>query len=136
MSRKQQRAERRLEQAKNRKARRSIDFLIRIAKRRLKEDGQHLSVGFCCWPHSLGMPRDQLLAQGQQLVGGKAVLFGRGELKKLLPEGWRCTSKSSPTMLLRDDINKYFREDGSSTSSDIELRRFTSGSSGSTMNWA
>lgn len=137
-TRKQERAERRIERARSRKAQRAQGFAYKVARRRVKnpEDRRRLIKGFCCKPASLDMDTEDLLSKGQQLVGGTAVFFDRGELAELLP-GWRCESRQDPVVLMANEVRSQYQEDGHRESSEGEYHPTTGrlGSSGSSLNW-
>ena len=128
-TRKQQRAEQRIERAARKRAARADKFVHKVATRRLKNPSDFLHSTFCCLPDSLERPTAEFLSEGQQLCGGAAFLFDRGVLEKLLP-GWNCSKRKSPIVLTATYIQEYYREDGSkrdtyhsnSTSSGSNLR--------------
>ena len=111
-TRKQGRANRRIQYAKERKEQRFYRFVVRLAKRRRKNaDRSTMRMNFCCFPERLGMSRDSFLSMGQQLVGGKAVFYDAGVLRRLLP-WWRCHTKVDPHVLMASYVKKLFNEDG------------------------
>ena len=114
MSRKQQRAEQRIKYAKMRKKERFEDFLYKLARRRMKDPEEGLRTVFYNIPMSLERPREEFMAAGQQLVGGRAVFFDTGELAKLLPD-WRCSRRRYAIILRRDYIEQMFNEAGQGT---------------------
>ena len=128
-TKKQRRAEYRIQYAKDKKTRRFRDFVYKVAVRRLKKPGDaaHLTQHFCCLPDSLEMPRDEFLSKGQQLCGGAAVLFDRGELIALLPS-WTCSARNNPTILSAAYVRECFLDDGSRRNLYAD-RPHTSGSS-------
>ena len=112
-TKKQRRSEERISHAKSRKADRFANFLFRVAKRQMEnqEDAQNLTYNFCCRPDSLQRSRDEFVAAGQQLCGGAAVLFRRGELKELLP-GWQCQNRRRPAVFTIVYLEAHYLEDG------------------------
>ena len=131
MTKKQQRAERRIQHAKERKRERSYSFVLKVARRRLNDPQQRLVQGFHCLPQSLEMDREEFLSMGRQLVGGAAVLFDEGELQKLLPS-WRCDRRSRPAVLLATSIRHHYQEDGHRRDTYSDGASTTSGSG---LNW-
>ena len=110
MTRKQKRANYRIQIAKERRESRFRDFVRRLAERRLPP-GRYVTVNFHCLPRPLGMPREELLSKGEPLVGGKAFLYREGELHKLLPR-WGCERKLRPTVLVASYVRRYYAENG------------------------
>ena len=124
-TKKQENAENRIARSKQEKSTRFANFLMRLARRHMKDPaGRRVNLNFCCRPNSLGMPRDQLMAKGQQLVGGKAAFFDRGELKALLSRRWDCQNRGRPTILLKSyiegnyDVNGEYKDPYYDTSRD------------------
>ena len=113
-TKKQQRAEARIEHAASRRARRVNKFVRKVAVRRLKNpgDANYLGSEFCCLPDSLEMPREEFLSKGQQLCGGAAVFFDRDVLGRLLPN-WTCSNREPPVVLMATYVQEYYQEDGS-----------------------
>ena len=111
MTKRQKRANCRMERAKSRKVRNFNRFLMRVAQRRLENPGDNLLVRFCCIPESLGMPLDEFMSAGQKLVGGAAVLFHGGVLRELLPD-WACSSIENPHLLTREYLAELYDADG------------------------
>lgn len=131
MTKKQERAERRIQRAKERKQEHLYSFVLKVARRRLNDPQRHLVQGFHCLPHNLEMPREEFLSMGRQLVGGAAVLFDEGELKKLLPN-WQCERSGRPTVLLATYVRGHYQEDGRRRDTYSDGASSTSGSS---LNW-
>lgn len=114
-TKKQEGARRRIEVSKRKKSVRFTGFLTRLGRRRIKNraDRPKMNINFCCRPLSLGMPRDTLLAKGQQLVNGTAAFFDQGELEALLLRNWDCQNRDRPTILMRSYMEENYNVDGS-----------------------
>lgn len=138
MTKRQQRAEKRMEHARIKKVRRTVKFANKVAARRLKdpEDARQLVQGFCCKPRFLEMRREEFLSKGLQLVGGTAVLFDRGVLMKLLPN-WECANRSRPAVLMAANVRENYQEDGFLGRDDRyrEREERSRGTSGSSLHW-
>ena len=111
-TRKQHRAEDRIERAARKKAARFNQFVHKVATRRLENPKEFLNSTFCCLPDSLERPLEEFLSEGQQLCGGAAVLFDQGVLEKLLPN-WGCSDRKFPIVMMATYVREHFREDGS-----------------------
>lgn len=135
-TKRQHRAEQRIERAARKKAARVSEFAYKVARRRLEDPKDGLCSGFCCMPDSLERPREEFLSEGQQLCGGAAVLFDRGVLNKLLPH-WGCSERRSPIVLMATYVRELYREDGSRRDAYHSNSTFTSSGSNirSNDNW-
>jgi hypothetical protein len=113
MTRKQERAEARIQRARREKERNFQEFLNKLARRKIADpnDANNLHTSFCCVPQSLGMPLDEFMAAGQKLVGGAAVFFGRDRLPELIPD-WECSASQYPHVLTAQYLNGIFDADG------------------------
>lgn len=113
MTRKQERAEARIQHARHKKERNFQEFLIKLARRKIADpnDANNLYTSFCCAPESLGMPLDEFMAAGQKLVGGAAVFFDSNRLPELIPD-WECSASQYPHVLTAEYLNGFFDADG------------------------
>lgn len=133
ITKKQQRADRRIRRAKEEKEQNYQNFVYNRAKRRVKDPGDSLRIGFCCLPDGLGMSIDEFLSKGQKMFGGAVYLFDRGKLEELIPR-WRCTNRGKPAIIFTNYIRQCYHKDGSWRDAAYLDPFATSGTSGSS-NW-
>jgi len=107
-TRKQQRAEARISHRKQLKKDNATYFMQGLVRRKFTSD---YNFGFCCYPHSFGMPLEELLSHGTELCGGSGYFFPAGKLRELLPD-WHCERSRWAHLIIREQLESIYNEDG------------------------